>query len=219
MTKRLFDIIFSLMGMVITVPLSLIIVCAIKLSSPGPVFYKGERIGKGGRPFKILKFRTMVVGAEKLGGPSVAENDSRVTKAGKILRKYKLDEIPQLINIFKGEMSFVGPRPEVKYYVDMFTEKEKKILTVRPGMTDLASLWNFDEGSLLAASLDPEKIYAEKVRPRKIELQLEYVDNRSFLTDVKIILRTIFMIFLRKKPAAVEEFKNDKINGPERNKF
>jgi lipopolysaccharide/colanic/teichoic acid biosynthesis glycosyltransferase len=217
MTKRLFDIIFSLMGMIIAAPLSLIIIFAIKLSSPGPVFYKGERIGKWGRPFRILKFRTKVIGAEELGGPSVAENDPRVTKAGKILRKYKLDEIPQLINILKGEMSFVGPRPEVKCYVDMFTEEEKKILTVRPGMTDFASLWNLDEGSLLAASLNPEKIYAEKVRPRKIELQLKYIDNRSFLTDVKIILRTIFMVFSRKKPAAIKEFKNDKINGPERN--
>ena len=163
----------------------------IKLNSKGPVFYRGKRIGRYGKPFRIYKFRTMVVDAENLGGPSTADNDSRITKIGKFLRKYKLDELPQLINVLKGEMSFVGPRPEVQHYVDMFTEEEKAILNVRPGITDWASLWNPDEGAMLKGTKDPEKTYMEKIRPEKIKLQMKYVKNHSFLVDLKIILLTI----------------------------
>ncbi len=132
----------------------------------------------------------MVVNAEELGGSSTANNDPRITKTGKFLRKVKLDELPQLINVFKGEMSFVGPRPEVQHYVNMFTEEEKSILSVRPGITDWASLWNPDEGSVLAGSLDPEKTYMEKIRPEKIRLQLKYVNERSFFKDIKILFLT-----------------------------
>jgi len=212
MLKRLFDIIFSSLGLVLVSPLLLVIAILIKRDSAGPVFYRGIRVGRGGQPFRIFKFRTMVVGAEELGGPSAADDDPRVTKIGKALRKYKLDETPQFINVLKGEMSFVGPRPEVKEYVDMFTEEEQAILKVRPGMTDWATLWNSDEGAVLAAGGDPERIYAEKIRPKKIQLQLEYIKKRSFWVDIKIILQTIVTVILRKKPDAAEIFKNKGLN-------
>lgn len=136
----------------------------------------------------------MVVNAEELGGPSTADDDPRITKIGKWCRKYKLDELPQLINVLRGEMSFVGPRPEVQHYVDMFTEKERAILSVRPGITDWASLWNPDEGAVLAGSPDPERTYMEKIRPTKIELQLKYVKKLSFLIDLQIITQTFLTI-------------------------
>jgi lipopolysaccharide/colanic/teichoic acid biosynthesis glycosyltransferase len=169
----------------------------IKLDSKGPVFYRGKRTGRYGKPFRIYKFRTMVVNAEKLGGPSTTNNDPRITKTGQLLRKYKLDELPQFINVLKGEMSFVGPRPEVQHYVEMFTEEEKDILNVRPGITDWASLWNPDEGAILAGSLDPEKAYMEKIRPQKIKLQLKYVREQSFWSDLKIIFLTLKTIMIR----------------------
>ena len=150
------------------------------MEDSGPIFYRGERVGRDGKLFRIYKFRTMVVDAEKLGGPSTADDDPRITKIGRHLRKYKLDELPQLMNVFKGEMSFVGPRPEVQHYVDMFTEEEKAILNVRPGITDWASLWNPDEGALLKGSKDPEREYMEKIRPQKLKLQLRYVKEKSF---------------------------------------
>lgn len=195
MLKRLFDVTFSSIGLVVFSPLLLLIALLIKLDSPGPVFYRGVRVGRFGKPFRIFKFRTMVADAEKLGGPSTADDDPRITRAGKLIRKYKLDELPQLINVLKGEMSIVGPRPEVQMYVDMFTEEEKAILSVRPGMTDWASLWDIDEGAILAGSLDPEKTYMEKIRPEKIRLQLEYVRNHSFWVDLKIILKTLKSVF------------------------
>ena len=196
MLKRLFDIFFSFLGLIITSPLFLMAAFLVKLSSPGPVFFRGGRIGKDGKPFKIYKFRTMVVGAEKIGGPSTPSDDLRLTKIGKFLKRFQLDELPQLINVLKGEMSLVGPRPEAPFYVNMMTEEEKKIiLSVRPGMTDLASLWNFHEGEILKGSQDPERTYMEKIRPQKIRLQIEYVKNRSFRLDLKIILKTIIKIF------------------------
>lgn len=138
----------------------------------------------------------MIEGAEELGGPSTAADDPRLTKIGKFLKKYQLDELPQLINVLKGEMSLVGPRPEVPLYVNMMTEEEKKIiLSIRPGMTDLASLWDFHEGEILKGSQDPEKTYMEKIRPQKIQLQIEYVKNRSFWLDLKIVLKTILKVF------------------------
>jgi lipopolysaccharide/colanic/teichoic acid biosynthesis glycosyltransferase len=136
----------------------------------------------------------MVVDAEKIGGPSTAADDPRITKVGKFLRKCKLDELPQLFNVLKGEMSFVGPRPEVQHYVDMFTKEEKVILSVRPGITDWASLWNSDEGAVLAGSLDPEKTYMEEIRPTKLRLQLKYVKERSFRGDLSIIYQTIMTV-------------------------
>lgn len=197
MLKRLFDVIFSALGIIITFPILILFALLIKLSSKGPVFYRGKRVGRFGKFFRIYKFRTMVEEAEKLGGPSTAGDDPRITKAGKFLRKYKLDELPQLINVLKGEMSIVGPRPEVQHYVDMFNEEEKAILNVRPGITDWASLWNPDEGAILAGSPDPEKTYMEKIRPQKIKLQLRYVREKSFWTDLKIIFLTLKTIMIR----------------------
>ncbi len=196
MFKRLFDIIFSFLGLVMTAPLLGLVAIMIKVSFPGPVFFRGTRIGKSGKPFKMFKFRTMVPDAEKLGGYSTAEDDLRLTKIGSFLKKFQLDELPQLINVLKGEMSFVGPRPEVPFYVKIMTEEEKKIiLSVKPGMTDLASLWNFHEGKILKGSPDPEKTYMEKIRPEKLRLQMKYVKERSFLVDLKIIFKTIAKIF------------------------
>ena len=192
MVKRLFDIIFSSVGLIIISPFLLIIAVLIKLNSKGSVFYRGERIGKLGKPFKIFKFRTMIENADKLGGPSTSSDDPRLIKIGPFLKKYQLDELPQLINVLKGEMSLVGPRPEVKIYVDMMSKEERNsILSIKPGMTDLASLWNFHEGEILKGSQYPEKTYIEKIRPTKIKLQLEYVKTRSFWLDLKIILKTL----------------------------
>ena len=196
MLKWLFDVLFSVFGLIITSPVLAVVALAIKISSPGPVFFRGERIGKKGKPFRIFKFRTMVENAEELGGPSTASDDPRLTKIGLFLKKYQLDELPQLINVLKGEMSFVGPRPEVPFYINMMTEKERNtILSIKPGITDLASLQNFHEGEVLKGSLDPEKTYMEKIRPTKIKLQMEYVKNRSFLLDLKIIVKTIIKVF------------------------
>ena len=196
MAKRLFDIIFSFLGLILVLPLLLLLAVLIKRESPGPVFYRGVRIGKGGRLFRIFKFRSMVENAEELGGPSTAGGDSRLTKIGKFLKKYQLDELPQLINVLRGEMSLVGPRPEVKPYIDMLPEEQKNvILSIKPGMTDLASLWNFHESEVLKSSPDPEKAYLEKIRPEKIRLQLEYVKNCSFWLDLKIVFKTIWKIF------------------------
>ena len=191
MIKRLFDFIFASISLLLVLPIFLALAMLIKLEDGGPIFYRGARVGQDGRSFNIFKFRTMVVDAERLGGPSTAADDPRITRIGKFIRKYKLDEVPQLINVFKGEMSLVGPRPEVQHYVDMFTDEEKAILTVRPGITDWASLWNPDEGRILSGSPDPERTYMEKIRPTKLKLQLKYVRERSFFVDLIIILRTL----------------------------
>jgi len=196
MLKRLFDIVFSLFGLILISPLLLVVAVLIKISSPGPVFYRGERIGRSGKSFRIFKFRTMVADAENLGGPSTAGDDPRLTKIGNFLKKYQLDEIPQLLNVLIGQMSLVGPRPEVKIYIDMMTDEERSvILSTKPGMTDLASLWNFHENEVLKGSADPEKTYMEKIRPTKIKFQLEYVKTRSFMLDLKIIIKTIMKLF------------------------
>ena len=194
MLKRALDILLSFFGFVVVSPVFLAIAILIKKQDGGPVFFRGVRVGRFGKPFRIFKFRTMVLNAEKLGGPSTADDDPRITRVGKFIRKFKLDELPQLINVLKGEMSIVGPRPEVQMYVDMFTEEEKAILSVRPGITDWASIWNPDEGAILAGSPDPEKTYMEKIRPEKIRLQLKYVKERSFWNDLKIIAETIITI-------------------------
>jgi len=189
--KRVFDIFFSLSGLFFLIIPFAIIAILIKSEDGGPVFYRGERVGLGGKPFRIYKFRTMVIDAEKIGPASTSDDDPRITKIGRFLRKYKLDELPQLINVLKGEMSFVGPRPEVKKFTDLYTEEEKAILSVRPGITDWASLWNSDEGSILAGVEDPDRVYMEKIRPEKIRLQLKYVRERSLWVDIKIIFKTI----------------------------
>ena len=201
--KRVFDIIFSICGLMLLSPLLISVAVVIKVNDRGPVFYRGLRVGLHGKLFRMIKFRTMVVDAEKVGGSSTSSDDPRITNVGKFLRKYKLDELPQLMNVLKGDMSIVGPRPEVKYYVDMFTEEEKAILSVRPGITDWASLWNPDEGEILKGSPDPDRDYLEKIRPEKIRFQLKYVREQSFLTDMKIIFQTLWVIFKRDKHAGV----------------
>jgi len=195
--KRAFDIVVAACAVTVAAPLLAAVAAAIKVSSPGPIFYRGVRVGRGGKLFRIFKYRTMVVDAEKIGGPSTADDDRRITPIGKILREYKLDELPQLLNVLAGDMSLVGPRPEVPQYVDMYSEKEKAILTVRPGITDFASLWNSDEGALLAGSADPEKTYLEQVRPEKIRLQLEYIRSQSLLVDLKILTQTAGIVIGR----------------------
>jgi len=195
MIKRLFDIFFSLIGMVVTSPILLVISILVKKDSKGPIFYGAKRAGKGGKNFTMYKFRTMVVDADKIGGPSTAGDDPRLTKIGKFLRKYKLDELPQFINIFKGDMSFVGPRPEVFSEVNLYDQKTReKILSVKPGLTDLASLADLHEEEILMGSKDPHQTYREKIQPQKIKLQLEYIDKKSFWLDIKIIFQTVLNI-------------------------
>jgi len=192
--KRIFDVVVAALGLIILGPLLGGIAWRIHREDGGPVFYRGERAGKAGVPFRIFKFRTMVVEAEKLGGPSTADDDPRITRIGLKLRKYKLDELPQLFNVFLGEMSLVGPRPEVKRYTDLFTEEEKAILTVRPGITDWASIWNSDEGSILKGAADPEAAYMQLIRPTKITLQLKYVREQSLCTDMRILWETMLVL-------------------------
>ncbi len=196
MAKRIFDFFVSLIGLIVFFPFFLIIGLLIKLDSRGPVFYRGIRVGKGGKEFKIYKFRSMVYNAEKVGGPSTAGDDARVTKIGQFIRRYKLDEFSQLINVLKGEMSLVGHRPEVPAYVNMLSDEEREIIfSVRPGITDWASLWNMHEEEILKGSTDPEKTYLEKIRPEKTRLQIKYVKERNFFKDIEIILQTISRIF------------------------
>lgn len=189
--KRLFDLVCSAIGLVFVGPILVLLAIAIKLTSRGPVFYRGPRIGLHGRPFHIYKFRTMVVDADKIGGSSTPEDDPRVTRVGKFLRKYKLDELPQLINVVTGEMSLVGPRPQVAWAVERYTAEERAVLSVRPGMTDRASLKFANEGEILKGSTDPDRDYWEKIHPEKMRLALEYVKDHSVMTDIRIILETI----------------------------
>ena len=190
--KRFFDFIISLIVLIVFGPLFLILGILIKKDSEGPVFYRQIRIGKDGKPFKIYKFRTMVNNADKSGVTSTKSDDVRITRMGKFVRKYNLDELAQFINVLRGEMSIVGPRPEIPYFVDIFTEEEKKvILSVKPGITDWACVWNPDESKLLAGSDDPDRDYLEKIRPEKIRLQLKYVKEHSFWIDFKIMLMTL----------------------------
>lgn len=194
MIKRSFDLMVSSSTLIIMLPLMMLISILVKLDSKGPILYKGVRVGRYGKFFKMLKFRTMIVNAEKLGGPSSADDDPRITKVGHLIRKYKVDELPQLINILKGEMSFVGPRPEVPVEVETYTEEEKRILLVKPGITDWASLKYHNEGEILKGSPDPHKTYREKIKPGKMRLALKYVDEKSFLTDIKILFTTFFTL-------------------------
>jgi lipopolysaccharide/colanic/teichoic acid biosynthesis glycosyltransferase len=197
------------MGLLLLSPLFFFIACKIKWEDRGVVFYRGERAGLNGKLFLIYKFRSMVINAEEIGGSSTSHDDFRITKMGKVLRKYKIDELPQLINVLIGDMSIVGPRPEVPRYTDMFTQEEKAILAVRPGITDWASIWNVDEGAVLAGASDPEKAYEEIIRPTKLKLQLKYVHEHSFLTDMKIIVLTILAI-INPGSKAVEDIRGIK---------
>lgn len=189
--KRIFDVTFSVIGLIVFTPLFLAVALIIKLDSKGPVFYRGVRAGKNGRPFRIFKFRTMVENAENIGGPSTSADDHRLTKVGKIIRNLKIDEFPQMINILKGEMSFVGPRPEVLDEVENYNEEETRILTVMPGMVDYATTKFHNEEEILEGAEDPHQAYKEKIQPEKLKLALEYVDNRSLWVDIKVLLTFI----------------------------
>jgi len=190
MLKRFFDIIFSFAGVIILSPVFLIIVILIKSDSAGKVIYRQIRIGKNGKDFNLLKFRTMKVDSDKSGLLTIGGHDSRITKAGYLLRKYKLDELPQLVNVFTGDMSFVGPRPEVSKYVKLYTEQQKKVLEVKPGITDIASIKYRNENELLENSKDPERFYIEEIMPDKIKMNLDYINERSFFKDIKLIFMT-----------------------------
>ena len=189
--KRTFDLLLAVCALVLLGPLLLLIAVLIKLDDGGPVLYRGVRIGRDGAPFRICKFRTMVVNADRLGGPSTPDDDPRITKPGRWLRRSKLDELPQLINVVKGEMSFVGPRPEVAQEVALYSDEERALLSVRPGITDWASIRFRDEGAILRGAADPHEAYRRVIRPEKMRLALEYVRTGSLATDVRILVATL----------------------------
>lgn len=192
--KRLFDIVFSFFGILLLSPVFLVISILILLDSKGGVLYKQERTGKGDRIFKVLKFRTMRPDSFAKGALTVGSRDPRITNVGYYLRKYKLDELPQLFNVFIGEMSFVGPRPEVKKYTDLYDEEQKKVLSVVPGITDYASIKFRNENDLLSASENPEKLYIEEIMPEKLNLNLKYIADNNVFKDIKIIFDTFYTI-------------------------
>ena len=191
MGKRIFDLFSSAVGLIILSPLFLLIAILIKLDSTGPVFFKQKRIGLKGKMFNIYKFRTMLANTKGEDRQITIGLDSRITRRGRILRKFNLDELPQLINVLKGEMSLVGPRPEVPKYVELYSEGQKKVLSVKPGMTDYASIEFNTENEILASSSHPKDDYVRKIMPQKIILNLKYINDRSILLDFKLILRTL----------------------------
>jgi len=192
--KRLFDVFFSLTAILVLLLPGLILAVIIIAGSRGGAFYRQVRVGKNQKHFRLLKFRTMFTGSDSKGLLTIGSSDSRVTRTGKFLRKTKLDELPQLLNILAGDMSFVGPRPEVPKYVVLYNDEQKKVLSVRPGLTDYASMEYINESDLLAQQSDPEKFYIETVMPEKLNLNLKYISDMSFGTDIKIIFRTLFKI-------------------------
>ena len=189
--KRLFDILASLVLLVLLSPVFLVLAIAIKLDSHGPVFYRQVRIGRGGKPFRIYKFRSMVVDADKKGLPITVGGDSRITRVGAFLRRTKLDELAQILNVLAGQMSFVGPRPEVPRYVERYTPYQRQVLLVRPGITDYASIAYRRENDMLAGAADPERMYVEEIMPAKIELNMKYIREISPAADIRLIFRTI----------------------------
>ena len=189
--KRAFEILVSTLGLILLFPVLLFVALLIKLDSPGPVFFRQERMGMGFRPFHIYKFRTMAQHAPQSGQPITCGNDPRITRVGCFLRRTKVDELPQLINVLKGEMSLVGPRPEVRRYVDLYRKDYEEILTVRPGITDLASLKYQDEADLLASFANPEQAYVTQVLPDKLKLAKDYVNRSSFFFDMRLLMKTI----------------------------
>lgn len=195
MIKRLFDIGISLIALIMLLPLFILIAIAIKINSRGSAFYKQTRVGKDGNEFELFKFRTMYINSDRAGLLTIGSKDYRITSVGYWLRKYKLDELPQLLNVLKGDMSFVGPRPEVRKYVNLYTPAQLRVLSVKPGVTDWASIKYFDENDILAGSDDPEDMYIKVIVPSKISKNLEYIDNQDLFMDLKIILSTIKRIF------------------------
>lgn len=194
MVKRLFDIVASGCGLLVLSPLFVVLAIWIKLDSKGPVFYRQVRVGRDNRDFKLFKFRSMRVGADKQGLITVGGRDPRITRSGYFIRKYKLDEFPQLINVFIGDMSLVGPRPEVRKYVDMYTPEQMRVLSVRPGITDLASIRYRNENELLEQADNPDEYYEQVIMQDKLRINLEYVDNHSFWNDIKLIFMTFWEI-------------------------
>lgn len=197
MVKRIFDFLVALLLLLLLLPVFLLVAVIIKCDTSGKVFFIQQRVGKDNQDFGIIKFRTMIADAEKNGQLTIG-NDSRITRSGKFLRKYKLDELPQLFNVLKGDMSMVGPRPEVRKYVSLYNEEQKKVLSVKPGITDPASIRFADENHLLAGCENPEEKYIREIMPAKLKLNLEYIERQSFLNDIKILFQTVFRIFLRK---------------------
>lgn len=189
--KRLFDFLVSFIGIIILSPILIIVSISIKIDSRGKVLFLQKRVGQHGKVFNIYKFRTMVTDAEKLGKQITVGKDKRITRVGSFLRKYKLDELPQLFNVLKGEMSFVGPRPEVPNYVRLYNEAEKKVLSVKPGITDFASIKYRNENEILGKVSNPEEYYINVIMKNKLELNLKYIDNNNIFLDIKIILETL----------------------------
>lgn len=195
--KRATDLTFSIFGLVILSPLFLFIAAAIKLSDRGPVFYRQARVGRGGRPFFMLKFRSMINGADR-GSALTIGGDSRITRVGAVIRRCKIDELPQLWNVFAGEMSLVGPRPEVARYVDCYSPEQRKVLDLNPGITDPSSFAFFDESELLSRAEDPERFYVERLMPEKIRINLDYGKRAGFFSDLLLIVATVLrMVGLR----------------------
>ncbi|WP_455488276.1 sugar transferase [Haemophilus sp.] len=191
---RFFDFILSLVGLVVLAPIFIVLAIWIKIDSKGPVFYKQVRVGQNGIDFGLFKFRSMVVDADKKGLITVGGRDPRITRSGYFIRKYKLDELPQMINVLRGDMSLVGPRPEVRKYVDLYTDEQQKVLSVKPGITDYASIEYVDENEILGKSSDPEKTYIEEIMPEKIKYNIKYIQNKNVLEYFKIIFLTLLKI-------------------------
>jgi len=204
--KRLFDLLFSLLGLLVLSPLLALIALVVKCSSPGGAFFLQERVGLAGKTFRICKFRSMVADAHRKGPGITAGGDPRVTRIGSLLRRWKLDELPQLWNVLKGEMSLVGPRPELAYYVQTYTTAQLAVLSVRPGITDPASLEYRNEEELLETATDRERFYKQVVLPAKLALNLEYIQNLSFAHDIAVVMRTLKAITFPKTPGAGTSF-------------
>jgi lipopolysaccharide/colanic/teichoic acid biosynthesis glycosyltransferase len=197
---RILDFLFSFLGLILLLPFTLLIALLVKLSSSGPVIYRQSRIGLNGAQFNVFKFRSMRQNSDKLGSITIGGRDPRVTTVGYYLRKYKLDELPQLINVLYGDMSLVGPRPEVRKYVDLYTQEQRRVLSIRPGITDWASIFYRDENIILGKSSNPEKDYIDKVMPDKLNYNLIYINKYGVLEYLKIIFSTLFHIVLPKAP-------------------
>ena len=193
MVKRLFDLFFSIIGLILLFPLFIIISIWIKFDSKGPVFYKQNRVGKNFIDFKLIKFRTMKINSDKAGLLTIGK-DSRITRLGFLLRRYKLDELPQLFNVFEGKMSLVGPRPEVRKFVELYNKEQRCILSIKPGITDFASLKFRNENDILAKSDLPEQFYIKEIMPVKLNINLNYIRNNNIFIDIKIIILTLFKI-------------------------
>lgn len=193
----MFDIFFSILGLVVLSPLFLVVAVWIKLDSRGPVFYRQVRVGRHNRDFRIFKFRSMRVGSDKGSLVTIGGRDPRVTRSGYYIRKFKLDELPQLINVLKGDMSFVGPRPEVRHYVDYWTEEQMVVLSVRPGITDPASIKFRNENELMATAENPEEYYINVIMQEKLKLYIEYVNHHSLLTDIGQIFKTLWVVIAK----------------------